>query len=217
MSKSKSRRGSGVSSGIKKGRRRQVKDEDEDKTEDDRSQKRGTFTPRNGSEGVFSGKDKTEEGRKGDTRGEDDEEGEKDSVTPETLKSIDRRLLSSASPNQTQPHDDEEEEESDDEEEEEEDEEEDEPPSITTALAETAQSVRETSKQLGRVRVKSQVESVMIITKARDNKLIGLTRQLAIWLMGREGSGRRVVVYVYDLTSHFISPSIFLNVIQICG
>lgn len=70
--------------------------------------------------------------------------------------------------------------------------------SLTRQLAETAVGVREMSKQLGRARVKSTIQSVMIITKARDNHLIKLTRELAIWLMTTPRNGRDsgLVVYV---------------------
>lgn len=54
--------------------------------------------------------------------------------------------------------------------------------SMTRQLAQTATSVREISKQLGRTRIKSSIQSVLIITKARDNHLIRLTRQLVISL-----------------------------------
>ncbi|GAC99285.1 ATP-NAD kinase [Pseudozyma hubeiensis SY62] len=70
--------------------------------------------------------------------------------------------------------------------------------SLTRQLAETAVGVREMSKQLGRARVKSTIQSVMIITKARDNHLIKLTRELAIWLMTtpRNGKATGLIVYV---------------------
>uniref|UniRef100_V5EMY8 Uncharacterized protein n=1 Tax=Kalmanozyma brasiliensis (strain GHG001) TaxID=1365824 RepID=V5EMY8_KALBG len=70
--------------------------------------------------------------------------------------------------------------------------------SLTRQLAETAVGVREMSKQLGRARVKSTIQSVMIITKARDNHLIKLTRELAIWLMTtpRNGKDTGLIVYV---------------------
>lgn len=89
--------------------------------------------------------------------------------------------------------------------------EDDEASTLTRRLAETATSVREMSKQLGqsssatplgsvqrpvhehaadlenlsigRARVKSSINSILIITKARDNHLIKLTRELAIWIM----------------------------------
>lgn len=54
--------------------------------------------------------------------------------------------------------------------------EDEEPESLTRQLAETATSVREMSKQLGRARVKGAVQSVLIITKARDNHLIRYVR-----------------------------------------
>jgi NAD+ kinase len=89
--------------------------------------------------------------------------------------------------------------------------------SLTRQLAETAQGVREMSKELGmrisgdelitgRTRVRSRIQHILIVTKARDNRLIKLTRELAIYLMnktpapdGRPGidgrnSGRGMVV-----------------------
>lgn len=69
--------------------------------------------------------------------------------------------------------------------------------SLTKQLAETAVGVREMSKQLGRTRVHSNIQSVLIVTKARDNRLIKLTRELALYLMlkPRKG-GRGLIVYV---------------------
>ncbi|CDZ98185.1 atp-nad kinase [Phaffia rhodozyma] len=55
--------------------------------------------------------------------------------------------------------------------------------SLTKQLAETAVGVREMSKQLGRTRVRSNIQNILIVTKARDNRLIKLTRQLAMFLM----------------------------------
>ncbi|KAI0371089.1 ATP-NAD kinase [Pilatotrama ljubarskyi] len=74
-------------------------------------------------------------------------------------------------------------------------------PSITKQLAATAVGVREVSKKLGRTRVRSHIQSILIVTKARDNRLIKLTRELALYLMlkKREGSGDRergMIVYV---------------------
>ncbi|KAJ7497121.1 ATP-NAD kinase-like domain-containing protein [Mycena latifolia] len=70
--------------------------------------------------------------------------------------------------------------------------------SLTKQLAETAVGVREMSKQLGRARVRSNIQNVLIITKARDNRLIQLTRELALYLMlkPRHGQSRGLVVYV---------------------
>ncbi|KAG7090861.1 hypothetical protein E1B28_009943 [Marasmius oreades] len=68
----------------------------------------------------------------------------------------------------------------------------------TRRLAETAVGVREMSKQLGRARIHSNIQNILIITKARDNRLIKLTRQLALYLMlkSRPGQQRGLVVYV---------------------
>ena len=74
----------------------------------------------------------------------------------------------------------------------------DEAQSLTRQLAETAVSVREMSKQLGRARVRSNIQSIMIITKARDNHLIKLTRDLTIHLMttNKHHRERGLTVYV---------------------
>ena len=65
-------------------------------------------------------------------------------------------------------------------------------------LLQTATSVREISKQLQRRPIKRAVRAVMIITKARDNSLVYLTRDLADWLLRtpRYGDDLGVVVYV---------------------
>ncbi|EPT02580.1 hypothetical protein FOMPIDRAFT_1035802 [Fomitopsis schrenkii] len=69
--------------------------------------------------------------------------------------------------------------------------------SLTRQLAETAVGVREMSKQLGRARVHSHIHTVLIVTKARDNRLITLTRELALFLMHKPThTGRGLVVYV---------------------
>lgn len=65
-------------------------------------------------------------------------------------------------------------------------------------LMQTATGVREVSKQLQRRPIKRAVRNVMIVTKARDNQLVNLTRDLAQWLMAtpRYGSDLGVNVYV---------------------
>ncbi|KAI0305637.1 ATP-NAD kinase-like domain-containing protein, partial [Multifurca ochricompacta] len=69
--------------------------------------------------------------------------------------------------------------------------------SLTKQLAETAVGVREMSKQLGRARIRSNIQNVLIVTKARDNRLIALTRALALYLMKKPRyNGRGLVVYV---------------------
>lgn len=69
--------------------------------------------------------------------------------------------------------------------------------SLTKQLAETAVGVREMSKQLGQNRVQPNIQSVLIVTKARDNRLIKLTRELALYLMLKPSkTGRGMIVYV---------------------
>jgi NAD+ kinase len=65
-------------------------------------------------------------------------------------------------------------------------------------LMQTATGVREVSKQLQRRPIKRAVRNVMIVTKARDNELVTLTRNLAEWLLStpRYGSDLGVNVYV---------------------
>lgn len=68
----------------------------------------------------------------------------------------------------------------------------------TSRLMQTATSVREISKQLQRRPIRKPIRSVMIVTKARDNSLVHLTRELAVWLLStsRYGSDVGVTVYV---------------------
>ncbi|KAI5811424.1 ATP-NAD kinase-like domain-containing protein [Peziza echinospora] len=65
-------------------------------------------------------------------------------------------------------------------------------------LLQTATGVREVARQLQRKPIKMQVRSVMIVTKARDNTLVTLTREVAHWLLKtpRYGSDLGVTVYV---------------------
>jgi NAD+ kinase len=65
-------------------------------------------------------------------------------------------------------------------------------------LVQTATGVREVSKQLQRRPIKRAVRNVMIVTKARDNSLVYLTREVAEWLLStpRYGSDLGVNVYV---------------------
>lgn len=65
-------------------------------------------------------------------------------------------------------------------------------------LMQTATSVREISKQLQRRPIKRAVRTVMIVTKARDNSLVYLTRELTEWLFQtpRYGSDLGVTVFV---------------------
>jgi hypothetical protein len=53
----------------------------------------------------------------------------------------------------------------------------------------------------GRARIKSNIQNVLIVTKARDNRLIALTRALALYLMKKPRlNGRGLVVYVMPLS-----------------
>ncbi|KAJ5032527.1 uncharacterized protein L3040_009128 [Drepanopeziza brunnea f. sp. 'multigermtubi'] len=64
-------------------------------------------------------------------------------------------------------------------------------------LLATATGVREISKQLQRRPIKRAVRNVMIVTKARDNQLVHLTRELATWLMATPRYGSELGVNVY--------------------
>ena len=65
-------------------------------------------------------------------------------------------------------------------------------------LVQTATGVREVSKQLQRRPLRRAVHTIMIITKARDNQLVAITRDVAEWLLAtpRYGSETGVTVYV---------------------
>lgn len=64
-------------------------------------------------------------------------------------------------------------------------------------LVQTATGVREVSKQLQRRPIKRAVKNVMIVTKARDNQLVLLTRELALFLLQTPRYGSDVGVNVY--------------------
>lgn len=64
-------------------------------------------------------------------------------------------------------------------------------------LMQTATGVREVSKQLQRKPLRRAVKSVMIVTRARDNSLVHLTRELAEWLLSTPRYGQEVGVNVY--------------------
>ncbi|KAH9826181.1 putative kinase [Teratosphaeria destructans] len=64
-------------------------------------------------------------------------------------------------------------------------------------LMQTAASVREVSRQLQRRPLKRAVKNIMIITKARDNTLVTLTRELADWLLSTPRYGKDVGVNVW--------------------
>nr|POF08170.1 nad(+) kinase [Quercus suber] len=64
-------------------------------------------------------------------------------------------------------------------------------------LMQTAASVREVSRQLQRRPLKRAVRNIMVITKARDNQLVTLTRGLAQWLLATPRYGKDVGVNVW--------------------
>lgn len=64
-------------------------------------------------------------------------------------------------------------------------------------LVQTATGVREVSKQLQRRPIKRAVRNVMIVTKARDNSLVHLTREVTEWLLSTPRYGSDVGVNVY--------------------
>jgi hypothetical protein len=55
----------------------------------------------------------------------------------------------------------------------------------------------------GRARVRSNIQSIMIITKARDNRLIKLTKELAIYLMLKRRPHQARGHIVYALLLHY--------------
>ena len=64
-------------------------------------------------------------------------------------------------------------------------------------LMQTAASVREVSRQLQRRPLKRAVRNVMIITKARDNTLVTLTRELSEFLLATPRYGKDIGVNVW--------------------
>ena len=64
-------------------------------------------------------------------------------------------------------------------------------------LVQTATGVREVSKQLQRRPIRRAVRNIMIVTKARDNQLVVLTRELTQWLLATPRYGADVGVNVY--------------------
>ncbi|OTB06619.1 hypothetical protein M426DRAFT_72127 [Hypoxylon sp. CI-4A] len=64
-------------------------------------------------------------------------------------------------------------------------------------LVQTATGVREVSKQLQRRPIRRAVRNIMIVTKARDNELVYLTRELTMWLLRTPRYGSDIGVNVY--------------------
>lgn len=68
-----------------------------------------------------------------------------------------------------------------------------------TQLAETANGVRMMAKSLSKVTIQLDVRVIMIVTKARDNSLTYLTREIVEWLLTRN---RDIVIYVDHKLQH---------------
>ncbi|MBE7180905.1 MAG: NAD(+)/NADH kinase, partial [Terriglobus roseus] len=64
-------------------------------------------------------------------------------------------------------------------------------------LMQTAHGVREVSRQLQRRPIRRAVRNVLVVTKARDNELVVITRDLAEWLLATPRYGSDVGVNVY--------------------
>lgn len=62
-----------------------------------------------------------------------------------------------------------------------------------TELAQTVNGVRMLTKNLAKATIQLHVRAIMIVTKARDNSLIYLTREMVDWLFARR---EHIVVYV---------------------
>ena len=60
-------------------------------------------------------------------------------------------------------------------------------------LSDMAFSIRELSKRLGRFRLKLDIRNVFLLTKAYDETLIGLAREVAAWLLSKESDGNYTV------------------------
>ena len=64
-------------------------------------------------------------------------------------------------------------------------------------LSNMAMSVRSLAKKLGSIRVKLNIRTVFLLTKAHDQTLIAKTREVARWLLAKERD-TQYVVYVED-------------------
>lgn len=64
-------------------------------------------------------------------------------------------------------------------------------------LSDMAWGVRELSKRLGKIRLKLQVKTIFLLTKAHDETLIGNTREVVKWLLSPEREVQ-YTVYVED-------------------
>lgn len=83
-------------------------------------------------------------------------------------------------------------------------------------LAKTAHSVRDLAKRLNMATIRLNVNSVLIITKARDNSLVYLTKEMTEWLLTNYPS---LTVYVdkHLEHSHRFNASCIVKDIANCG
>ena len=72
-------------------------------------------------------------------------------------------------------------------------------------LSEMAIGVRELSKKLGSIRLKLKVKTIFLLTKAHDSSLIGLTRNVAEWLLSSERETPYIVLVTVLLAEKCLS------------
>jgi NAD+ kinase len=65
-----------------------------------------------------------------------------------------------------------------------------------------AWNVRKLSKKLGSIKLKLTVKSVLLVTKARDESLVVLTRKVTQWLLSKDRSTKYVVYVEKRLETH---------------
>ena len=70
-----------------------------------------------------------------------------------------------------------------------------------TELAQTANGVRMLTKNLSKANIQLDVQAIMIVTKARDNSLIYLTREITEWLLNHKHD---ILVYVDSHLEHLV-------------
>lgn len=68
-------------------------------------------------------------------------------------------------------------------------------------LSDMAMSVRSLAKRLGSLKVKLNIKTVFLLTKAHDKTLIGKTREVTRWLLSKERDVQ-YIVYVEDTMEH---------------
>ncbi len=66
-------------------------------------------------------------------------------------------------------------------------------------LHDMAVGVRELSKRLGSLRLRMNVRSVFVLTKAYDEALVGKARELTAWLLAKERATPYIVYVVLEL------------------